>query len=144
MCSPHWRCLAHHSSYCYFKENWPNVAIDVLVFEECVPILRHNPDIRQIVSIPAHQSFLKKIQFLWGLWNYYDLAISTQTGDRPTLYAFFMGRKSLGPVAPKAEGGRWKRLLLNETVDFDRIETHTVTQNLKLATKLGLTPVLRS
>lgn len=123
------------------KKNWPGVAIDVLVFDECASILRHNPDLRQIISIPAQQSFLKKIQFLWELWNRYDLAISTQTGDRPTLYAFIMGRKCIGPIAPKVEGARWKRLLLNETVDFDRTETHTVTQNLKLATKLGLTPV---
>lgn len=119
------------------KKNWPDTAIDVLVFKGVEGILQHNSDLRHIMTIPEKQPLYQKVAFLWKIWNQYDLAISTQTGDRPTLYAFIAGRKSTGPCPPK--GGVWKRFLLNTPIDFDSTSTHTIVQNLKLSEKLGLT-----
>lgn len=119
------------------KKNWPTASIDVLVFEGAEQILCHNPDINHIISIPEKQLLFEKIKFLLKLWNRYDLAISTQTGDRPTLSTFIAGHKSIGPYSSHSKWEKWKKFLLSETVDFDSTQTHTVTQNLKLAEKLG-------
>lgn len=121
------------------KTNWPDAAIDVLAFEGIEGILRHNSDIRRIITIPEQQPLYQKMAFLWKMWNQYDLAISTQTGDRPTLYAFIAGRKSIGPCTQHSE--KWKKLLLNAYVDFDGANTHIITQNLKLCERLGLAPI---
>lgn len=121
------------------KKNWPDTAIDVLVFQGTEGILRHNPDLRHIITIPEKQPLYQKMVFLWKIWNHYDLAISTQTGDRPTLYALIAGRKSIGPYS--LNKGKWKKFLLNASVDFDGANTHIVTQNLKLCEKLGLAPI---
>ena len=39
------------------------------------------------------------------LWRRYDLAISTQSGDRPTFYAWAAGRRSAGFVEGEGVAG---------------------------------------
>lgn len=118
---------------------WPEAEIDVLVFSGTEGVLAGNPDISRILTIsqrPAHREHLRLIA---GLWRKYDLALSAMPGDRPTLYAIFAGRRSLGPVA-EGSGQGWKKLLLSASVPFDNLETHTVLMNLKLAERLEIVP----
>ena len=118
---------------------WPKAAIDVLVFQNTQGVLRGNSDIHQIITVPEHPSFWRHFKLFFRLFRRYDLALSTLTGDKPTLYAWVAGKCCIGLLAPERKQ-RWKRHLLTQAVEFDNINTHTVLMNLKLATALGIPP----
>ena len=67
------------------KRAWPDSAIDVLVFDGTEGILAGNPDIAQVIGMPSRPSAGATLALLRKLWRRYDIALSTQTGDRPTL-----------------------------------------------------------
>ena len=76
------------------KRAYPDAAIDVLVFEGTEGILAGNPDIANVIAMPARPSAAETFAMLRRLWRRYDLAISTQSGDRPTLFAWSAGKRS--------------------------------------------------
>lgn len=118
------------------REAWPQAEIDVLVFEHTEGVLAHNPDIHRVITVPARMKFLAHLRFVAALLRRYDLALSTLTGDRPTLYAWLAGKERIGMV--EEQGPKWKRALLTHTVPFDNLATHTVLMNLRLAGVLGI------
>ena len=118
---------------------WPQAEIDVLVFRNTDGVLRGNPDAHQIVTVPEHPGFWQHLKLFLRLFRRYDLAVSTLTGDKPTLYAWVAGKHRIGLLSPERKQ-RWKQRLLNQWVDFDNLETHTVLMNLKLAEALGIAP----
>src|SRR5688572_26130669 len=69
------------------RRAWPDATIDVLAFASTVGILKGNPDIDRVIPMPARSSFGGTLKAIARLWKRYDLAVSTQTGDRPTLFA---------------------------------------------------------
>ena len=76
-----------------------------------------------------------------SLWRRYDLAVSTQAGDRPTFFAFVASRRRIGVVPrPGETGAWWKRHLHDQPVVLEP-DCHRVTQLLQLATELGLEPL---
>ena len=70
------------------KRVYPDAAIDVLVFKGTEDILAGNPDIASVITMPARPSSVETFAFVRKLWRRYDLAFSTQSGDRPTLFAW--------------------------------------------------------
>jgi heptosyltransferase-3 len=121
------------------KAAWPEAALDVLVFEGTEGIVAGNGDVRRVLTVPARPRPLQHLAFILRLLRRYDVALSTQRGDRGTLYAFFAGRWRAGLLnATRKE--RWKRLLLHRWVPFDDRNTHTVRMNLALAGILGIEP----
>jgi heptosyltransferase-3 len=66
--------------------------------------------------------------------------VSTQTGDRPTLFAWAAGRISVGPVEDGKMGARVKAFLLDRTATTDR-NRHRVEDVLALTQALGIAPV---
>lgn len=118
---------------------WPEAAIDVLVFRNTEGVLRGNPDIREIITVPEHPGFWRHLRLFLRLFRRYDLALSTLTGDKPIIYAWVAGKRRIGLLAPERKQ-RWKRRLLSQTVEFDNLDTHTVLMNLKLAEALGIAP----
>src|ERR1700733_7158646 len=70
------------------KRAYPDARIDALVFAGTEGILAGNPDLAGIITIAQRSRVAKR----------YDLALSTKTGDRPTLLAAVAGRQSAGPV----------------------------------------------
>ena len=80
------------------KRAWPDAAIDVLVFRGTEGILAGNPDIADVITMPERAGAGESLALLRKLWRRYDLAISTQSGDRPTLFAWAAGRRSVGFV----------------------------------------------
>lgn len=118
---------------------WPNAEIDVLVFRKTEGVLHGNPDIHEIIALPAHPGFWRHLKRFFRLFRRYDLAVSTLTGDKPTLYAWVAGKQRIGFLAPERKQ-RWKRHLLSRAVAFDNRDTHTVLMNLKLAEALEITP----
>jgi heptosyltransferase III len=119
------------------KAAWPQANIDVLVFSNTRDILSNNPDIHQVINMPNNLPKWATLKWFAGLWNHYDLAISALTSDRATLYAWLAGKQRIGLLEDKPNQ-RWKKFLLNDSVIFDNLNTHTVSMGLKLASKLGL------
>jgi len=92
------------------KRAWPEAAIDALVFEGTQGILAGNPDLADVVAMPARPSAGEMIALTRKLWRRYDLAFSTQSGDRPTFYAWAAGRCSVGLVEGGSVSARLKRV----------------------------------
>jgi heptosyltransferase-3 len=119
------------------RRAWPQARIEALVFADTAGILAGNPDINGVVTMPPRPSALQSISLATQLWRQYDLAISTQSGDRPTGFAFIAGRERIAPVE---ERGRMKRKLLHRSVDIVP-GLHRVEQMLRLADTLGIARV---
>ena len=121
------------------KQAWPDAAVDVLVFEGTQAVLAANPDVRRVLAVPERPGWMAHLAFMFRLLRRYDIALSTQHGDRPTLYAFLAGRWRAGLLMPTSKE-RWKRPLLDAWAPFDNWNTHTVLMNLALAELLGIEP----
>jgi heptosyltransferase-3 len=118
------------------RRAWPEAHIDVLVFTGTEGILADNPDINRIITVAQRPAKREHLRLLMSLWRSYDIALSTLSGDRPSLYARIAGKFCAGEV----DGGsknQWKRMLLSQTVQTDN-NTHTVLMHLKLADVLGV------
>lgn len=117
------------------KQGLPGARIDMLVFAGTEGILAGNPDIERVIAVPQKSGPLKTAALIGKLWRRYDLAVSTQAGDRPTLLAAVAGRQRIGLVPEK--GGGWKRSLLHDSAPAD-LTTHRVLEVLQLARLLGI------
>jgi heptosyltransferase III len=121
------------------RRAWPEAAIDTLVFADTAGILAGNPDINSVISMPARPSALQSLTLGARLLRRYDLAISTQSGDRPTGFAIAAGRARLAPVNGKLNG-RVKRALLDRSAPVAS-GVHRVEEMLRLADALGIARV---
>jgi len=118
---------------------WPEASIDVLVFRNTEGVLRGNTDIREIIAVPERPGFWQHLKLFLQLFRRYDLALSTLTSDKPTIYAWVAGKRRIGLLAPERKQ-HWKQRLLTQAVEFDNRNTHTVLMNLKLAEALCVAP----
>lgn len=121
------------------RRAWPEAEIDALVFADTAGILRDNPDLNRIVAMPARPSAAQSLALGAKLWRRYDLAISTQSGDRPTGFAIAAGRSRMAPVEDRLNG-RIKRALLDLSVPITH-GLHRVEEMLRLADALGVARV---
>jgi heptosyltransferase-3 len=117
------------------KHGLPGARIEMLVYRGTEGILDGNPDIERVISVAERPGSFETAKLLFQLWRRYDLAISTQTGDRPTVLAAIAGKSRVGLV-PK-ENAQWKSLLLNRSVTADP-ELHRVNELLRLSEALGI------
>jgi heptosyltransferase-3 len=117
---------------------YKSAKIDVLVFENTAGILEGNPDINKIITIANRPTLTEQLYLYKNLFRKYDLAICTQTGDRPSIAALFAAANRIGAVPQRDEKGWWKRNFFHGWVEFDNNNTHTVLQHLKLAAVLGI------
>jgi heptosyltransferase-3 len=121
------------------KRAHPDASIDVLVFAGTDGILAGNPDVANIITMPQRAGVATSLSLLGKLFRRYDLALSTQAGDRPTLFAVAAARRSAGFVEPHRFNGRIKRALLTDPVEAMHSE-HRVREVLRLAAALGIAP----
>jgi len=116
------------------RRAWPRASIDVLAFADTAGILDGNPDIDRVVTMPERPTHAQSLALAARLFKRYHLAVSTQSGDRPTLFALLAGRSHAGPVWP----GNWiKRRLLRRAVPVAAGQ-HRVEEMLRLADALGI------
>jgi len=119
---------------------YPDAQIDILVYANTTAMLEGNPDINQLISVPSKA----KLKDNWALFRQlargYDLAITTQCGDRPFLYSLFASSTRIGVVPPKPETGWWKRYFLHRWLEFDDNDTHTVLQHLNVLSLIDVSP----
>lgn len=122
------------------KRAWPEAAIDVLVFRGTEGILAGNPDIVNVVTTPERASAGESLALVHRLWRSYDLALSTQSGDRPTLFTWGAGRKRAGFVDSSGALTAVKRFALDHPVKIEN-GVHRVNEVLRLAQAIGVAPV---
>jgi heptosyltransferase-3 len=120
------------------RRAWPQASIDVLVFAGTADIIESNPDINRVIAMSPRSATSETFMLAIRLWRRYDLALSTQSGDRPTFFAFAAGRRRAG-LTP-AEGGvgaALKRFVLQRSMPaLDNI--HRVELMLRLADTIGI------
>ena len=121
------------------RRAWPDATIDALVFADTTGILDGNPDLNGVVAMPARPTMVQGLALALRLWKRYDLALSTQCGDRPTFFAFIAGRVRVGPFEPNL-AGRLKRFGFRRSVPY-AAGVHRVEEMLRLADLLGITRV---
>jgi heptosyltransferase-3 len=124
------------------RRAWPDATIDVLVFAGTAGIVKGNPDIDRIIGMPARSTVAETCALVWRLWKQYDLAVSTQSGDRPTFFAVAAGRTHAGLTA--ADGPRIGAILKRHALHRGTPTVpniHRVEQMLRLADALGITRV---
>jgi heptosyltransferase-3 len=117
---------------------YPEAQLDVLVYGNTAPMLEGNPDINQIITTPNRPKFGDYRTLFRQLFRQYDLAIATQTGDRPFLYTLLAAPMRVAAVPLKNTKGWWKRFFVQRWTEFDDENTHTVLQHLKLLDLIGV------
>ncbi len=122
------------------RRAWPESQIDALVFEKTEGFLLANPDVNKIITVAEKCSLWSHIKLLFSIVRRYDLAVSIQTGDRPTFYIWVAGKYSIGMIEGSFKYWWWKRILLDRWITFDNINTHTILMNLEVAKLLELDP----
>lgn len=121
------------------RRGFPDARIDVLVFAGTEGVLDGNPDVDHVVTMKPRAPIGESLASLRKIGRRYDLAVSTQTGDRPTLLAFAAARRRIGLVPSSGEGLWWKQWALHRSVPADP-NNHRVVELLRLAACLGLDP----
>jgi heptosyltransferase III len=115
---------------------WPDATIEALVFADTAGILAGNPDLDCVIAIPSRAGLLEGFQLAARLWKRYALAISTQTGDRPTAFAWIAGRRHVAPIDPGRRGALRRWALDRSIPPVGGL--HRVEQVLRLADVLGV------
>jgi heptosyltransferase-3 len=120
------------------RRGYPRARLDFLAFAATAPILKGNPDIDDVLTMPERATMGETLALVRRLWRRYDLAISTQTGDRPTFFAWVAGRRRVGLVPGLGERGGWWKWRAHDRPVVALPDTHRVAQLLRLADALGL------
>jgi heptosyltransferase III len=121
------------------RRAWPDAKIDALVFADTAGILAGNSDLDDVIELSGRPRADESIKLAARMWKRYALAISTQSGDRPTLFAWSAGRRHVGPVGPGWQGALRRRLLHRSVPLADGV--HRVEEVLRLADALGIARV---
>jgi heptosyltransferase III len=119
------------------KRAFPQASIDALVFAGTEGILTGNSDLAGVLTIPQRPSLAQTLSLLRQIAKRYDLALSTQTGDRPTFLAAIAGRQSAGPIEATGLAASVKAFALSRSYVSERGQ-HRVLEILRLAEVLGI------
>ena len=121
------------------RRAWPEATIDALVFADTAGILHGNPDINTVVTLPAKRTVAQSLALAARLWRRYDLAVSTQSGDRPVFFALVAGFRRVALV-DRTFNGRVKARFIDRSLVFEP-GVHRVEEMLRLADVLGIARV---
>jgi heptosyltransferase III len=123
------------------RRAYGDAIIDVLVFEGTAGILAGNPDVDQVITMPPRPGAWQGLRLAARLAQRYHLAVSTQSGDRPTLLSLIAGRRAVGPVDGGTRGAL-RRLALWRSV-APQAASHRLEDMLRLVDALGINRVGR-
>lgn len=113
------------------KRRWPGASIDVLGFAGTLGMLKGNPDVHELVEVPAGSGWLRSISLIRRLWRRYDLALVAQSSDRAHLYGWVAAKVRSGQV-PEEPRAWWKRALLDHVVPLGVNHSHVVIEKMRL------------
>lgn len=113
---------------------WPGCAVDVLGFEGTLGMLRGNPDVRELIAVPARLRLGGFRRLAARLWRRYDAALITDPGDRAHLIGWLASSRRAGVLPRESSSNWWKRALLEHAVISagDLGEEHVVAEKLRL------------
>jgi heptosyltransferase III len=120
---------------------FPQARIDALVFADTAGMLAGNPDLDRIVTMPPARGAMASLALALRLFKRYDLAVSTQSGDRPTFFALLAGRRHVGPIDGGRRGALRRRALSRAVPNVPGL--HRLEEMLRLADALGIARVPR-
>lgn len=123
------------------KATWPDAHVSAMVFRGTGIILEGNPCLDEVIEIPAKLRGADWWHLIRTRGRQYDWAITTQTGDRPTLLAIVTGRQRAGFVPSDRDKAWWRRALLTRWLPEPRSDRHVVQRYLDLARLVGARPV---
>ena len=138
--APHRRRVARNAADPLAEAGLAGCAIEALVFDGTQGVLLGNPDFMPCIRCRSAPASCSMSALIMRLFRRYDLALSLLPGDRPTLYAWLAGRRSIGLLLNQP-GQRWKQRLLDQWAPLDAVNTHTVRAYLALAGVLGIPAV---
>ena len=115
---------------------WPKARLEALVFGSTAGVLEGNPDLDAVIAVPERATKLARWRELRGLWKRYDLALSCVPSDRARLYGWAAARRHVGML--ERHESRVKRWFLSDAVEFDDVNTHTVSMALQLTRLAGI------
>jgi heptosyltransferase-3 len=118
------------------RQAWPDAVIDCLVFADTAGILEGNPDIDNVVTMPARPTVAQSLALVVRLRRRYALAVSTQSGDRPSFFAYVAGRMRVGLFEDDL-GGRLRRMGYRRSVRYEP-GVHRVEELLRFTDALGI------
>jgi heptosyltransferase-3 len=124
-----------------FKQEWPDAAIDVLVFEGTEGALENNPDIVAVIAVKRRASRRERLREARALWRKYDISYAVTPSDRAHLYGWLAGRYRVAIIngGPK----HWlKHLMFNRWEAMPELPAeHTLNIGLAGARMLDIKPV---
>ena len=119
------------------RKGFPHATLDILVFRGSERILKGNPDVDHVLTMPERPSPRETFAAIRQVWRRYDLVVSTQAGDRPTFFSFLAGPRRVG-LALRDDGGNWwKRRVYQRAVTAEP-DSHRVEMLFRLTDALGL------
>jgi heptosyltransferase III len=118
------------------RRAWPQARIDALVFADTAGVLAGNPDLDRIVTMPTARGTMASLALAVRLFKRYDLAISTQSGDRPTFFALLAGRRHVGPIDGGRRGALRQHALTRAVPNLTGL--HRLEEMLRLADALDI------
>ena len=113
------------------RTRWPDARIDVLGFARTLEMLAGNPDIGELIEIPASGGRGAQLRQAWTLRRHYDLALVTRSGDRSHLYGIVCARIRSAVLPGGGPGSFWKRRMAQHGI-VPAPQTHQVLQKLQL------------
>jgi heptosyltransferase III len=111
------------------------------VFADTAGMLAGNRDLDHVVTMPAARGTIASLALALRLFKRYDLAVSTQSGDRPTFFALLAGRRHVGPIDGGRRGVLRRRVLSRAVPNVPGL--HRLEEMLRLADALGIARVAR-
>ena len=113
------------------RARWPDARIDVLGFARTLELLAGNPDVQELIEIPASSSRGAQLRQAWELRRRYDLALVTRTSDRSHLYGIVCARTRSALLPERGPGSYWKRRMAQHGI-VPTPQAHQVLLKLEL------------
>ena len=125
------------------KQAYPDAEIDVLLPASNVGMLEGNPDVAKLIPLVGKPGLSSFVRLLLSVFKRYDVAISTQAGDRPILCAILAGKFSMGFVSGNGAKNLWKHMLLDRSLVSVVRNSHSVLENQRFCELLNISPCYR-
>jgi len=116
----------------------PGARVDYLAFEGTEGVLRKNPHVRSVLTIPPGSRSLRRFA---SLWRRYDFAVATNPSDRSAIQCIGAGRRSIG-FSYRSRKEWWKERFLDQCRYYDDT-MHIVPLILTQLEELGIPPIPR-
>jgi heptosyltransferase III len=123
------------------RRAYPAARIEALVFADTAGMLAGNPDLDRVIPMPPERGAAPSLRLALHLFKRYDLAVSTQSGDRPTFFALLAGRRHVGPIDAGRRGELRRRALTRAVLNQPGL--HRLEEMLRLADAAGVARVPR-